>query len=276
MELLDCRTSYVQAANFGGDLIDPSVIVIHSAEVPEVSSSAEGVANYFASGNVVASTHCTTDENSIVQSVPIDRICYGTGEGGANAFTIQTEQAGYAAQTRDEWLDVFSRATITNTAVFCKEVIVRRPKIRPVFLDANALRNGVRWGITSHGEIHAAWPQGDGRTDPGPNYPWDVLLAMVRDEPTKEDLERFFAMLAELEEAERFKGDDMLYMIEVTGVPAGQWSLFVANDGGLCTEIDPPLLTQLAGQKGKGVIHMQMPWNRFQKFQTQQAEIRSH
>jgi hypothetical protein len=275
VELLDCRTSYNQAANFGGELVDPSLIVIHSAEVPEVSSSAEGVANYFASGNVVASTHATTDENSIVQSVSLDRICYGTGEGGANAFTIQTEQAGYASQSRDDWLDLYSRATITNTAVFCKEVIRRRPKIKPVFITSDMLLRGVRWGITSHGEIHAAWPQGDGRTDPGPNYPWDVLLSMVRDEPTKEDLERFFAMLAELEEAERFKGDDMLTIIEITNA-GNNWSLWLANAAGVCAEIDPPTFTMLAGQKGKGVVHVQMPWNRFQKFQAQSDEARAH
>lgn len=198
-DLLECRNSYREAAFYGGALPEATVVVIHSAETPELEQSAEGVANYFASGNVQASTHCTTDADSIVQSVPLTQKCWGTGEGGANAYTWQIEQAGYARQSRDEWLDVYSRATVLNTAIVVKEMLARNPKIRPVFLDGDALRAGERYGITSHGEIHRAWPQGDGRTDPGPGYPWDVFFAMVRDVPTDDDLGRLLGLLAELE-----------------------------------------------------------------------------
>lgn len=198
--LLECRTSYIDAAYYSGTLPEATVIVIHSAETPELQQSAEGVARYFASGNVRASTHLTTDEDSIVQSVPLDRVCWGTGEDHANAWTWQIEQAGYASQDRSQWLDVYSKATITNTAVACRELIARNPKIRPIRLGPDQLLAGERYGITSHGDIHAAWPQGDGRTDPGPEYPWDVLLDMVANEPTDSDFARFLAMLAELEE----------------------------------------------------------------------------
>lgn len=197
-ELLDCRSDYIPARGMGGAL-EPSIIVVHSAETPELLRSAEGVAGYFATGTT-SSTHATTDVDSIPQSVPLDRVCYGTGEGGVNGFSWQIEQAGIAAQDRSQWLDPYSRATIVNTATVIKEMIRRRPAIRPVFLDAAALRRGERWGITSHGEVHAAWPQGDGRTDPGAEYPWDVLLAMVRSEPTADDLAAFYAMLADLED----------------------------------------------------------------------------
>jgi hypothetical protein len=182
-----------------GGALDATVIVAHSAETQELQQSAEGVANYFATGTT-SSTHATTDSDTIVQSVPLDRVCYGTGEGGANGWTLQIEQAGVASQDLTQWLDAYSRATITNTAAVIAEMIKYKPLIRPVFLDANALLRGERYGVTSHGEIHAAWPQGDFRYDPGPAYPWGTMLAMVTHEPSEADFLRFLATLAEVEE----------------------------------------------------------------------------
>jgi len=221
---LDCATSNRQAANYGGGL-DPSLIVVHSAETPELEASAEGVAAYFASGSTIGSVHATTDADSIVGSVPLERVCYGTGEGGVNGFAWQIEQAGYASQDRGEWLDVYSRATITNTATVIKEMIRRKPAIRPVFLSAEQLAAGERWGITSHGECHQAWPQGDVRTDPGAEYPWDVLLGMVANQPSDADVARFFQLLADLQEA----NDMQQFRVMKVGTP-GPAGVLVSDD----------------------------------------------
>lgn len=79
---------------------------------------------------------------------------------------------GYAAQTRDQWLDPQSRAFIRCVARFIVDRAagdgfpLRRPSIAE-------LRGGAG-GYCSHGDVARAWGQTD-HTDPGPNFPWDVL-----------------------------------------------------------------------------------------------------
>lgn len=192
---------YIEAANFGGPRSETSLIVIHAAETPETATAAESVAGYFASGSTVGSTHYTTDEDSTVQSVPLGNVCYGAGEGPTNGISVQIEQGGYTAQSRDEWLDPYSRATIVNTAALVKALRVVYPNIRPIRLTPAQLQAGERNGIVGHVDVHQAWPMGDGRTDPGEGFPWDVFLSMVTGDPSGTDLAAFYALLTELQEA---------------------------------------------------------------------------
>lgn len=198
------RLPYVEAANMGGVRAETSLIVLHSAECPETSTAAEGVAAWF-TNPAAGSTHATTDNDSIVKSVPFDRVCWGAGEGPTNQISVQIEQAGYAAQGRDGWLDVFSRATITNTAALVSALTIDPgapyPWIRPIRLTPGQLAAGERNGLAGHVDVHNAWPSGDGRTDPGGGYPWDVFLEMVTNTPSVGDLAAFYMMLIELEEA---------------------------------------------------------------------------
>lgn len=221
----DCATVGVLSPFAGGqfDPGDVTIAVIHSAETSELQSSAEGVMNYFATG-ANASTHVTTDVDSIAASVPPWMKCWGVGEGNVNSFSVQAEQAGYASQDRSQWLDDYSRATITNTAVWGKNVRALFPAIRPVFLDAAALVRGERYGFTSHGECHKAWPRGAYRDDPGDSYPWDQFFKMLTDQPTDEDLGRLLEALAAIEERNMAKarlaraknGDGTVYLVGAT------------------------------------------------------------
>lgn len=85
---------------------------------------------------------------------------------------------GYAAQTRDQWLDTPSRSFIRCVARFIVDRAardgfeLRRPSIAE-------LRGGAG-GYCSHGDVARAWGQTD-HTDPGPNFPWDVLAADIAD-----------------------------------------------------------------------------------------------
>ena len=83
---------------------------------------------------------------------------------------------GYARQTRDEWLDEISRAVIRGAARY----IVDQHRIHRFALERRGpgeLRAGLG-GITDHDSVSKAWGQTD-HWDPGPQFPWDVLLADV-------------------------------------------------------------------------------------------------
>lgn len=88
----------------------------------------------------------------------------------ANPVTINYELAGYARRTRADWLGP-SRLQLETVAALVADDLRERPWI--------PLRHG--WpGILGHGDLDAAgFP--NNHTDPGPNFPWDVFLDLVRD-----------------------------------------------------------------------------------------------
>lgn len=202
---------FVPAANYGGPFgpDEPSLIMIHSAETEETFTAAEGVANYFAGGSVGASTHLTADTNSGVLCVPLNRRCYGAGEGPSNAIAWQIELAGRAAQDRGEWLDDYSRAELVIVAELCKDLMRREPRIQPVHLTGDQLRAGERWGFTGHGDAHVAWPEGDYRSDPGWDFPWDVFLSMLTGVPTPDQVREYLDLLARLSRLRSVMGMEM-------------------------------------------------------------------
>ena len=85
---------------------------------------------------------------------------------------------GKASQTRDEWLDTLSRAHIKGVAKFIHDSWVTDGKTwSPYFVFADQLQRGVH-GYTSHYQDSIAWKRST-HTDPGFNFPWDVLAADV-------------------------------------------------------------------------------------------------
>lgn len=164
----------------GGSPID--LIVMHDMEAPETATMAEDLGrNWFAKPRdangkrVYASTQLGVDNNSVVGYVYEDQAAYGANR-PANLRGIHIELAGYARQSKDEWLDAFGRAMLDRAARVTAE-ICRRRGIPVVWLDAAALRSGHK-GITSHDECSKAW--GGNHTDPGPNFPVAVFMALVQ------------------------------------------------------------------------------------------------
>lgn len=84
---------------------------------------------------------------------------------------------GRANQTRDEWLDEESYAGIRAVARFIAEK-AELDGFPLEYVDAAGLKGG-RGGYTSHWEVSKAWRQTD-HTDPGTNFPWDVLADEIR------------------------------------------------------------------------------------------------
>ena len=171
----------------------PNLIVLHSGETGEGDTAAEGMANFFArpapraNPNDVGSAHVCVDNDSVVRCAPDENRTNGAG--GVNNFALHVEQAGRAGQLAEEWADPYSSAVIANTAGVLQYWIAKFPHIRPVFLDAAALDRGERDGVTTHNEVSQVFAGNDGHWDPGPEYPIDALLNLVRGTtpPTPED-----------------------------------------------------------------------------------------
>lgn len=150
------------------------VIVIHSMEAPEKGETAENVARFFQNTERPASAHLCIDNNSIVQCVLDNDIAFAAP--GVNSDGIQLELAGFAKQTRAEWLDPYGVLLLENaanaTAQYCLKYDI------PVRHLTNAELKAGEKGIIGHVQASAVYKKSD-HTDPGEGFPWDHFLARV-------------------------------------------------------------------------------------------------
>lgn len=156
-----------------GRIID--LVVLHDAEVPETATSAEGVANYFATTATKASCHVACDSDSEVRCVLDKDVAWAAPR--ANHNGLQLEMAGYARQTPIEWDDPYSRAMLGRAATIVADWLATY-KLPAEFVDAAGLRAGQR-GVTTHAQVSLAFHETD-HTDPGPNFPGKPFMALVR------------------------------------------------------------------------------------------------
>lgn len=151
--------------------------VIHDMEAPERANIAEGVGNYFRTTTRVASTHYGVDNDSVVRyAYDGDRIA---GAYGLNRDSIHVEHAGYARQTRSEWLDPYGVAMLDLSARLFVEVGVNKYKIPVRLLTPKQTADGRSRGVTSHWRSTKGWGVRGGHTDPGANFPWDYWFERV-------------------------------------------------------------------------------------------------
>lgn len=170
--------TFIQAANYySGRIKKIRLIVLHDMEAPEGATTAEGVANFFHNqpkGPNGSSAHVCVDNDSDVACVREGDTAWAAPR--ANADGLHIEQAGYARQTRAQWLDPYSRAVIKRAAhvaaAWCHQY-----GIRPNLLTDAELRNGQATGITTHLQVTRVLNGGVGHTDPGDHYPMDLFLA---------------------------------------------------------------------------------------------------
>lgn len=171
--------SFVQAAHYYAGRREPiELLVVHDMEAPETSTTAEAVADYFAREDIrPSSAHYCIDNNSTVQCVRDGDTAWAAK--GANANGLHFELAGYARQSKDEWLDQYGHDLLKRAArlMAVKALAYGIPARR---LTAQQIRNGER-GICGHGDVTAAFPPGSGHTDPGAAFPWMYFLALVRE-----------------------------------------------------------------------------------------------
>ena len=186
--------NYTKAARTSIDLV-----VIHSMEAPEKGSTAENVAAYFAnqpkSGSVDpkwckvdpktgklkpwagSSAHYNIDSDSIVGSVREHDVAWHAP--GANHNGIGLEHAGYARQTEQEWLDLYSVAMLMRSAELCAEICLRW-RIPIVRVTVEDLKTKKARGICGHNDCTLAFGGGT-HWDPGPHFPWDWYIEQVQE-----------------------------------------------------------------------------------------------
>lgn len=168
-------SAFVQAKHYrkGGNT-PVSRIVIHDMEAAETNTTAEGCANFFAGGTVVASAHYCVDNDSIVQCVREGDVAF---HAPPNAGSIGIEHAGFARQTRQQWLDEYGRAMLRLSAQLVAELCAKYD-LPMRWLSPSDLRDGRR-GITTHNNVSLAFGQSS-HTDPGPKFPTGWYLDRVK------------------------------------------------------------------------------------------------
>lgn len=163
----------------------PRLITLHSMEAAEASTTAERCAAYLANlprdlpKKDWKSTGYCIDSAHVVQCVPDHLVAYHAP--GVNEIAIGLEHAGYARQTREEWLDDFGERML-RLSVQLAARLCRTWKIRPIFIAAADLPACVAdtsvSGFTTHWEVSQAFHRST-HTDPGPGFPLDWYLDRI-------------------------------------------------------------------------------------------------
>lgn len=166
-------------------------INLHSMEAPEKPNTAEAVGRWFGglSGEAPkASAHYNFDNDSAVQSVLEEHIAFQAH--GANPYSVGYEHAGYARQSRAEWLDDYSESMLWLSAKVAGETTCPRWNIPHQFIDVDGLKQAkvlldrgepvpdeLRGFAYHSGFVKAGF--GGNHGDPGKGFPIDVYLRMV-------------------------------------------------------------------------------------------------
>lgn len=148
------------------------LIVLHTMEAPERPQVAQDVAKYF--DHVMADSHWCVDAATRVRVIPDGYASWTTP--GVNHRSHNIEMAGYARQSRHEWADKYSLATLDNAALCAAEWVVKyNVPIRK--LSRTNLRRGHKGHI---GHVDATYVyRRSTHTDPGPYFPWKYFLSLV-------------------------------------------------------------------------------------------------
>jgi len=156
---------------------DKKLIVIHCMEYPETATSTEWCAAFFAGpDSPKSSAHYAVDSDSVVCMVQPELIAWHAP--GANKHGIGIEHAGYARQSRAQWLDDYSLAMLMLSAQLSAH-LCERFKIPARYVQGEQLRRGMP-GITTHAEVSRTFELST-HWDPGPHFPMSDYLAWVNE-----------------------------------------------------------------------------------------------
>lgn len=181
--------NHIQATNFRiAHRTKIRLVVIHTMESAEGINTARAVAEWFAKPNPapgaprdarlhspMASAHLCIDAHEVWECVDERDVAYAAP--GANYDGFHIEHAGRANQTAEQWADEYSLAALALSAARAADV-ARRYSVPVVRLSVAEVLDG-RFGFTGHHEISLAYHKST-HTDPGPHFPWDDYLALVR------------------------------------------------------------------------------------------------
>jgi len=207
---------FVQAKKYAPGRPDgpPLWIVVHDMEASETSTRAENTAQYFATlndGRSVSSHYCC-DSDSVVQCVRLGDVAYTVGNRPGNYRGINWEFAGFAQQTREQWLDPFGKAMFAQAAPYIR-ADARKYGI-PLVKRTVAELKAYKPGVTSHNDLREAFGNTT-HTDPGPNFPWDYFMALLQEDDVTPEQERL------LRNAETYAWKAAVGEDPITGITGG-------------------------------------------------------
>jgi hypothetical protein len=170
----------------------PRWMIVHYTAGSEGPTAAEDGVAYDQRRTDGTSAHFYTDRDSVIQCVDTNDRSH-TAKYYGNLWGIHIEQCG-TVQTREQWLDPASRATIRNTAKVCAWAMQVHgiPLSRIVTTQLRSLR-----GYAGHKDVTLGFPEDNGsHMDPDGNrpgsYPYDVLLYDIRQilypQPEEDDM----------------------------------------------------------------------------------------
>jgi hypothetical protein len=162
-------------------------VTLHYTAGSEGATSAENGVAYDKSRTDGTSCHYFTDSLGPALCEVHDEDTSHSAMYRGNVLGIHIEICG-TAQTRAQWLDATSRATLQTTAELVAYLLTKHklPNKRLSVAEtraawyADAADRGKYEGYNDHGTITRAYPEDGGtHTDLGPNFPWDVFSAMI-------------------------------------------------------------------------------------------------
>jgi hypothetical protein len=148
--------------------ISPRVITLHTTEGPDKAgiTDLKGLGDYFNRVPTQASSHTANDaEGNDARFVADSRKAWACA--AANPYTLNHEQIGYAAFTRDQWLKRMPQ--LRNTA----EWIAYWSSLHSIPILHSATR-----GVCEHRDLGSA---GGGHHDCGDGFPLELVLNMAMD-----------------------------------------------------------------------------------------------
>lgn len=177
---------FVPAVNHGGRMPGPpALLVVHDAETPLERGYALSLArNWFGRPQPAgreSSAHYMVDPGQIVQMVHTYDIAWHVGA-RANSATLGYEQAGYARFSRAQWTTADGLSQLRLLAAKTAEDLMFY-KLPQRWATDQQIRDAITarkpGGMCRHMDITRVIG-GTTHTDPGDNYPRDLLLAAVQ------------------------------------------------------------------------------------------------
>jgi N-acetyl-anhydromuramyl-L-alanine amidase AmpD len=170
---------FIQAKNYqAANRTELRLIVVHTMENPEKPGTAHAVASWFAGPDApIASAHLCIDNAEVWGCVHVKDIAFGAPHANRDGFHI--EHAGRASQGAVGWADPYSEAMLGISAQEAAKMAAAY-SIPVVHLTPAEIAQGLK-GFCGHADVTKAYATIGGHEDPGPDFPWDHYLEMVRD-----------------------------------------------------------------------------------------------
>lgn len=147
------------------------LVILHTAEG---ARTVQELGNYFAQASVQVSSHVGIDDNELEQYVPYEREAWTTLN--ANPISDNAELCGFAAWTRDQWLNEHMpmlKNAASWVAARCAARNIPIVKLSPAQVAAG------KPGVCGHVDWTIGMKNGT-HTDPGPGFPWDVVISLAQ------------------------------------------------------------------------------------------------